>query len=138
METVMNDLIVTRDMLIADRACDPAMEAFDLGFPGGSATLQQIADHQLCDPEWLGWLAVNASFITADIGMELIPLSNKLGKYYGKAAVYAHWVTAETGPQLIAKSSYKKGFAKLAIRYSKWMTPEIKAELIAKYGDCHE
>ena len=132
---MLSSVIVTREMLVADKACDPAMEAFDLGFPGGSATLQQIADHQLCDPEWLGWLAVNASFITADIGMELIPLSNNLGKYYGKAAVYAHWVTAETGPQLIAKSSYKKGFAKLAIRYSKWMTPEIKAELIAKYGD---
>ena len=132
---MLSSVIVTREMLIADNACDPAMEAFDLSFPGGSATLQQIVDDELCKPEWLGWLAAHGSFITADIGMELIPLSNNLGKYYGKAAVYAHWVTAETGPQLIAKSSYKKGFAKLAIRYSKWMTPKIKAELIAKYGD---
>ena len=61
----MDDLIVTREMLVADKACDPAIESFDLSFPGGSATLQQIADHQLCEPKWLGWLAVYASFVTA-------------------------------------------------------------------------
>ena len=131
---MLSSVIVTREMLIANNACAPSIHSFDLGCPKGSATLQQIANSPLCHRDWLGWLAVNASFITADIGMELIPLSNNLGKYYGKAAVYAHWVTAETGPQLIAKSSYKKGFAKLAIRYSKWMTPKIKAKLIAKYG----
>ena len=131
----MNDLIVTREMLIADDACDPAMEAFDEAFPNGSATLQEIVDHELCEPDWLGWLAVNASFVTEDIGMELIPLSSSLGKYYGKAAVYAHWVTAETGPGMIAKSSYPVSFTRLAIRWAKWMTPKIKAELIAKYGD---
>ena len=63
----MNDIIVTREMLVADKACDPAMEAFDEAFPNGSATLQQILGHQLCEPKWLGWLAVNASFLTEDI-----------------------------------------------------------------------
>ena len=67
METVMNDIIVTREMLVADEACDPAMQAFDEAFPNGSATLQQILGHQLCEPKWLGWLAVNASFLTEDI-----------------------------------------------------------------------
>jgi hypothetical protein len=132
---MLSSVIVTREMLIADNACAPSIHSFDLGFPKGSATLEQIANDPLCHRDWLGWLAVNASFVTEDIAMELIPLSNNLGKYYGKAAVYAHWVTAETGPELIAKSSDRVGFARLAIRYAKWMTPEIKAELIAKYGD---
>ena len=67
MEIDMNDIIVTREMLIADNACDPAIEAFDVAFPNGSASLQQIAEHPLCCPHWLGWLAVNASFLTEDI-----------------------------------------------------------------------
>ena len=160
----MNDIIVTREMLVADSICIPAMEAFDEAFPNGSATLQEIAEHPQWRPHWLGWLAVNASFVTADIGMELIPQSGKPGQYYGDAAIYAHWVTAETGPRLIslsvnpecyygwavtqahwvtaetgpgmiAKSSYPVGFAHWAIAHAKWMTPKIKAELIAKYGD---
>ena len=131
----MNDIIVTREMLVADKACDPAMEAFDEAFPNGSATLQQIVDHQLCEPDWLGWLAVNASFITADIGMELIQRSDDPGHYYGAAAARAHWVTSETGPAMIEKSSDPRYFSMFAIRYAKWMTPKIKAELIAKYGD---
>ena len=131
---MLSSVIVTREMLVADKACDPAMQAFYVAFPNGSATLQEIVEHPFCSPKWLGWLAVNASFVTEDIAMELIPLSNNLGKYYGKAAVYAHWVTAETGPELIAKSSDRVGFARFAIRYAKWMTPKIKAELIAKYG----
>ena len=159
----MNDIIVTREMLVADRACDPAMAEFDFSFSKGSATLQEIVDHELCEPEWLGWLAVNGSFITADIGMELIQRSDDPGHYYGEAAVLAdwvtaetgptliqhsscpknyygecaalsHWVTAETGPDMIAKSSAPKYYARRAIFYAKWMTPEIKAELIAKYG----
>ena len=163
MEIDMNDIIVTREMLIADRACDPAMEAFDEASPNGSATLQEIVEHQLCQPKWLGWLTVNASFLTADIGMELIQRSDNPGYYYADAAVWAdwvtaetgptliqhsscpknyygecaalsHWVTAETGPDMIAKSSAPKYYARRAIFYAKWMTPEIKAELIAKYG----
>ena len=131
----MNDIIVTREMLVADKACDPAMGAFDEAFPDRSATLQEIVEHPLCDPHWLGWLAVNASFITADIGMALIPLSPNPGNYYGRAAVRAHWVTAETGPEVLVKSNHPEFFAHLAIRYAEWMTPKIKAELIAKYGD---
>ena len=130
----MNDIIVTREMLVADRACDPAMAEFDFSFSKGSATLQEIVDHELCEPDWLGWLAVNGSFVTADIGMELIPLSSSLGKYYGRAAVYAHWVTAEIGPDMISKSSEPRHFAQLASLLADWMTPKIKAELIAKYG----
>ena len=102
----MNDIIVTREMLVADKACDPAMEAFDVAFPGGSATLQEIVEHPRCRPYWLGWLAVNASF-----------------------------VTAETGPGMIDKSGSPKDYAFISIDYAKWMTPKIKAELIAKYGD---
>ena len=132
---MLNSVIVTREMLIADRACDPAMEAFDEAFPNGSATLQEIVDHELCEPDWLGWLAVNASFVTADIGMELIPLSSSLGKYYGRAAVYAHWVTAEIGPGMISKSSEPRHFAQLASLLADWMTADIEAELVAKYGD---
>ena len=64
---MLSSVTVTREMLIADDACDPAMEAFDEAFPNGSATLQQILGHQLCEPKWLGWLAVNASFLTEDI-----------------------------------------------------------------------
>ena len=133
----MNDITVTREMLVADKACAPAIYTFDLAFPGGSATLQEIVDHELCEPDWLGWLAVNASFVTEDIGMELIPLSGNPGKYYGEAAVHAHWVTAETGPRLIMLSDNPRltfGRASATI-YAEWMTPEIKAELIAKYGD---
>ena len=155
---MLGSVIVTREMLVADKACDPAIESFDLSFPGGSATLQQIADHQLCEPEWLGWLAVNASFVTEDIAMELIPLSGNPGKYYGEAAVHAHWVAAETGPRLImlsdnprltfgrasafahwvtaeigpgmiSKSSEPPRFAVLATIYAEWMTAEIEAEL---------
>ena len=122
-------------MLVADKACDPAIEAFDLSFPGGSATLQQIVEHPLCDPHWLGWLAVNASFVTEDIAMALIHLSANPGNYYGAAAARAHWVTSETGPAMIEKSSDPRYFSMFAIRYAKWMTPKIKAELIAKYGD---
>ena len=158
----MNDIIVTREMLIADNACDPAIEAFDEAFPNGSATLQQIAEHKLCEPEWLGWLAVNASFVTADIGMELIQRSDDPGYYYadaavwahwvtaetgqrlimlsddphltfGRAAVFAHWVTAEIGPGMISKSSEPRHFAQLAIIYAEWMTADIEAELVAKY-----
>ena len=161
---MLSSVIVTREMLIADNACDPAMEAFDEAFPNGSATLQQIVEHPFCEPEWLGWIAVNASFITADIGMELIQRSDDPGYYYADAAVWAdwvtaetgptliqhsscpknyygecaalsHWVTAETGPDMIAKSSAPKYYARRAIFYAKWMTPKIKAELIAKYGD---
>ena len=131
----MNDIIVTREMLVADKACDPAMEAFDEAFPNGSATLQQIAEHPFCEPEWLGWLAVNASFVTEDIAMELIQRSDDPGHYYGAAAARAHWVTSETGPAMIEKSSDPRYFSMFAIRYAKWMTPKIKAELIAKYGD---
>ena len=163
----MNDIIVTREMLVADEVCDPAMEAFYEAFPNGSATLQQIVEHQLCEPAWLGWLALNASFVTEDIAMELIQRSDDPGYYYGEAAVWADWVAAETGtiliqhsgfpknycgecavlsgwvtdqlgPSLISKSSDPKYYARRAIFYAKWMTPEIKAELIAKYGDCHE
>ena len=132
---MLSSVIVTREMLVADNACAPSIHSFDLGFPKGSATLQEIVEDPLCHRDWLGWLAVNASFVTADIGMELIPLSNSLGKYYGKAAAFADWVTAEIGPGMISKSSEPKRFAQLAIRYAEWMTPEIKAELIAKYGD---
>ena len=164
---MLNSVIVTRGMLVADEACDPAMEAFDEAFPNGSATLQQIVEHQLCEPAWLGWLALNASFVTEDIAMELIQRSDDPGHYYGEAAVWAHWVTAETGkiliqhssrpkiycgecavlsrwvtaetgPDMTAKSSAPKYYARRAIFYAKWMTPEIKAELIAKYGDLHE
>ena len=160
---MLNSVIVTREMLVADKAYYPEIEAFDEAFPNGSATLQQIVEHPLCDPEWLGWLAVNASFITADIGMELIQRSDDPGHYYGEAAVRADWVTAETGqrlimlsddphftfgraaafadwvtaeigPGMIWKSSEPRHFAQLAILLADWMTPEIKAELIAKYG----
>ena len=131
----MNDIIVTREMLIADNACDPAMQAFDVAFPNGSATLQQIVEHPLCEPKWLGWLAVYTSFVTEDIAMALISKTDNPKRDYGMAAVRAHWVTAETGPEMIAKSSYPEGFADLTILHAKWMTPEIKAELIAKYGN---
>ena len=163
----MNDITVTREMLFADKACDPAMEAFDEAFPNGSATLQQIVEHPFCAPKWLGWLAVYASFVTEDIAMELIQRSDEPGRYYGEAAVRAHWVTAETGPILIQHSIYQKfyygecaalshwvtdqlgpslisisihpkRYARLAMLHAKWMTPKIKAELIAKYGDLHE
>ena len=130
----MNDIIVTREMLVADSICIPAMEAFDEAFPNGSATLQQIVEHQLCEPEWLGWLAVNASFVTEDIAMELIQRSDEPGRYYGEAAVRADWVTDETGPGMISKSSEPRHFAERAILLAYWMTPKIKAELIAKYG----
>ena len=154
----MDDLIVTREMLIADNACIPAMEAFDTFFRNGSATLQEIVEHPFCNPEWLGWLAVNASFVTEDIAMELIRLSGNPGHYYGEAAVHAHWVAAETGPMLImlsdnprltfgrassfahwvtaeigpgmiSKSSEPPRFAVLATIYAEWMTEEIEAEL---------
>ena len=62
---MLSSVTVTREMLIADDACDPAMEAFDEAFPNGSATLQQIVEHPFCAPKWLGWLAVYASFVTA-------------------------------------------------------------------------
>ena len=159
---MLNSVIVTREMLIADNACDPAMEAFDEAFPNGSATLQQIVEHPFCAPEWLGWLAVNSSFVTADIGMELIQRSDDPGYYCADAAVWAHWVTAETGqrlimlsddphltfgraaafadwvtaeigPGMISKSSEPKHFAQLAIFYAEWMTAGIEAELVAKY-----
>ena len=130
----MNDIIVTREMLIADNACDPAIEAFDLSFPGGSATLQQVVEDPFCKPEWLGWLAVNASFVTEDIGMELIQRSDEPGLYYGEAAVRADWVTDETGPGMISKSSEPKRFAERAILLADWMTSDIEAELVAKYG----
>ena len=158
----MNDIIVTRKMLVADSICIPAMEAFDEAFPNGSATLQEIVEHPPCCPHWLGWLAVNASFVTADIGMELIQRSGDPGKYYGEAAVradwvtaetgqrlimlsddphftfgraaaFAHWVTAEVGPGMISKSSEPRQFAKRAIRRAQWMTADIEAELVAKY-----
>ena len=131
----MNDIIVTREMLVADSICIPAMEAFDEAFPNGSATLQQIVEHQLCEPKWLGWLAVNASFVTEDIAMELIQRSDDPGHYCGEAAVRADWVTDETGPGMISKSSEPRHFAERAILLAYWMTPKIKAELIAKYGD---
>ena len=111
------------------------MEAFDEAFPNGSATLQDIAEHQLCEPEWLGWLAVNASFVTEDIAMELIQRSDEPGRYYGEAAVRADWVTDETGPGMISKSSEPRRFAKRAILLADWMTADIEAELVAKYGD---
>jgi hypothetical protein len=111
------------------------MEAFDEAFPNGSATLQQIVEHQLCEPKWLGWLAVNASFVTEDIAMELIQRSDDPGHYCGEAAVRADWVTDETGPGMISKSSEPRHFAERAILLAYWMTPKIKAELIAKYGD---
>ena len=130
----MNDIIVTREMLVSDRACDPAMEAFDEAFPNGSATLQEIVDHELCEPEWLGWLAVNGSFITADIAMELIQRSDDPGHYYGEAAVRADWVTDETGPGMISKSSEPRLFAERAILLADWMTSDIEAELVAKHG----
>ena len=159
---MLRSAIVTREMLIADDACDPAMEAFDEAFPNGSATLQQIVEHPFCEPEWLGWIAVNASFITANIGMELIQRSDDPGYYYadaavwahwvtaetgqrlimlsddphftfGRAAAFAHWVTAEVGPGIISKSSEPRQFAKRAIRRAQWMTADIEAELVAKY-----
>ena len=155
---MLNSVIVTREMLIGDNACDPAMEAFDEAFPNGSATLQEIVEHKLCEPKWLGWLAVNGSFLTEEIAMELLPLLNNPGYYYGEAAVRAHWVTAETGPRLImlsddphltfgrasafahwvtaeigpgmiSKSSEPPRFAVLATIYAEWMTAEIEAEL---------
>ena len=159
---MLSSVIVTREMLVADKACDPAIDAFDFSFPCGSATLQEIVDHYLCEPDWLGWLAAHASFLTEDIAMELIPLSGNPGKYYGKAAVRAHWVTAETGqrlimlsddphltfgraavyahwvtdeigPGMISKSSEPRHFAKRAIRLAEWMTADIKADLVAKH-----
>ena len=130
---MLSSVIVTREMLVADNACAPAIHAFDLSFPGGSATLQQAVEDPFCKPEWLGWLAVNASFVTEDIAMALIHLSANPGNYYGAAAARAHWVTSETGPAMIEKSSDPRYFSMFAIRYAKWMTPKIKAELIAKY-----
>jgi hypothetical protein len=44
----MNDIIVTREMLVAGSICMPAMEIFDVAFPNGSAKLQQIVEH----PQW--------------------------------------------------------------------------------------
>ena len=128
----MNDIIVTREMLIGDDACDPAIEAFDLSFPGGSATLQQVVEDPFCKPEWLGWLAVNASFITADIGMELIQRSDDPGHYYGDAAVWAHWVTAETGPNLVMLSGYPLSVSGYAAAFAHWVTAETGPDMIAK------
>ena len=159
---MLSSVTVTREMLVADNACAPSIHSFDLGWPKGSATLQQIANSPLCHRDWLGWLAVNASFVTEDIAIELIPLSGNPGKYYGEAAVHAHWVAAETGPRLImlsdnprltfgrassfahwvtaeigpgmiSKSSEPPRFAVLATIYAEWMTAEIEAELVAKY-----
>ena len=131
---MLGSVTVTREMLIADQACDPAIDAFDFSFPCGSATLQEIVDHYLCEPDWLGWLAAHGSFIASDIAMLLIQWSGDPGKYYGEAAIWADWVTAETGPEIISKSSEPRHIAKRAILLADWMTPEIKAELIAKYG----
>ena len=72
---MLGSVTVTREMLIADNACAPAIHAFDLSFPGGSATLQQVVEDPFCKPKWLGWLAVYTSFVTEGIAMELIPLS---------------------------------------------------------------
>ena len=160
----LKSFTVTLDLLLESNACDKETLAFANAFPSGTASMRDVVEHPACEPEWLGWLAVNSSFVTADIGMELIQRSDDPGYYYADAAVWAHWVTAETGqrlimlsddphltfgraaafahwvtaeigPGMISKSSEPKHFAQLAIIYAEWMTPEIKAELIAKYGD---
>ena len=128
----MNDIIVTREMLVADSICIPAMEAFGEAFPDGSATLQEIVEHDLCKPKWLEWLAVFGSFISADIGMALISKTDNPKHGYGGAAIFAHWVTAETGPNLVMISGYPPSVSGYTAAFAHWVTAETGPDMIAK------
>ena len=118
---MLSSVIVTREMLVADKACDPAMEAFDEAFPNGSATLQQIVEHPFCAPEWIGWLACNLNGLTPEIGLELIERSDDPAFWCGKAAAHAHWVTPEIGPDLIERSNRPAFWRGAAAAHAHWM-----------------
>ena len=132
---MLSSVIVTREMLVADSICIPAMEAFDEAFPNGSASLEQIANPTLLGRKWIGYFAVNASFLTEDIAMSLILKSEDPSKCYGEAAIRSHWVTPDLGPTLVTISDYPKVTIGEAAVRAHWVTSETGPAMIEKSSD---
>ena len=86
-------MIITLEMLEQDNACAEPAIAFRRAFPNGKASLSEIIAHPDCMPEWLGWAAAYARWVTAEIGPDLIERSNNPAHWRGRAAAYAHWAS---------------------------------------------